>query len=181
MGGTKQRKCYHCRELYHPDRRNLWHQKYCSKAECQQARKRKNQRRWLSKPENRNYFKGPEHTERVRAWRAAHPEYWRRETKVADALQDDYLGQDAEKVEQSGKIATTALQDVLASQPFVLIGLIAQITGITLQDEIASTGRRLLRLGQDILRGTPNEKNLTSRTTPAGTAPVQLGGPTSGP
>jgi hypothetical protein len=37
------------------------------------------------------------------------------------------------------------------AQPAVLIGLIAHIAGTPLQDEIARTTDRLLRLGQDIL------------------------------
>jgi len=37
------------------------------------------------------------------------------------------------------------------AQPAVLIGLIAHIAGTPLQEEIARTSGRLLRLGQDIL------------------------------
>ena len=39
----------------------------------------------------------------------------------------------------------------LRAQPAVLIGLIAHIVGTPLQDDIARTTDRLLRLGQDIL------------------------------
>ena len=42
------------------------------------------------KPENRNYFRGPVHVERVRVWRAAHPGYWRSHQHCNPvALQDD--------------------------------------------------------------------------------------------
>jgi len=162
MSSTPKRKCSHCGRLFKPDPRNAKRQQHCSQAECQQARKRKSQRRWVSKPENRNYFRGPEHVERVRAWRKAHPGYWRRGAKVGDALQDDCRAQVAEMKGQSGETAATALQDVLASQSFVLIGLIAQITGITLQDDIAFAGRRLLRLGQDIVGGKSHETSAKS-------------------
>jgi hypothetical protein len=47
--------------------------------------------------------------------------------------------------------ARSPLQDVLAAQPAVLIGLIAHIMGTPLQDDIVRTTDRLLRLGQDIL------------------------------
>jgi hypothetical protein len=60
------------------DPRNAWHQRYCAASECRAASKAASQRRWLGKPENRDYFCGPEHVERVRAWREAHPGYGRR-------------------------------------------------------------------------------------------------------
>jgi hypothetical protein len=157
MSRAEKRKCRHCRKIFSPEPRNVKHQRHCSQAECQQARKRKSQRRWANRPENRDYFRGPAHVERVRAWREAHPGYWRREAKVAGTLQDDCQAQATEIKEQSGENAATPLQDVLTSQPLVLIGLIAQITGITLQDDIAIAGRRLLRLGQDIVGGKRNE------------------------
>ncbi len=45
----------------------------------------------------------------------------------------------------------SALQDLLANPSLMLIGLIAHISGYTLQDDIAETGRRLVGLGGDIL------------------------------
>jgi hypothetical protein len=39
----------------------------------------------------------------------------------------------------------------LSAQPAVLIGLIAHLVGTPLQDDIAHTTARLLRLGNDIL------------------------------
>ena len=47
--------------------------------------------------------------------------------------------------------ASPPLQEILSAQPAVLIGLIAHLTGTPLQDELARTTDRLLRLGQDIL------------------------------
>ena len=180
MRTVAKRKCRHCRKLYHPDVRNLRHQHHCSSAECKSARKRKSQQRWLQKPENRNYFGGAEHAERVRTWRATHPGYWRRGAEMKNALQDDCQLQAIEINKESGTLGATALQDVLASQPFVLIGLIAQITGITLQDDIATAGRRLVRLGQDILGGKAHETSATTGEAAAGAAPVQLGGSAPG-
>jgi hypothetical protein len=77
MKKKRRRKCLHCRQLFRPDPRNRRHQRYCSEGECQRASKAASQRRWLAKPANREYFRGPAHVERVRAWRAAHPGYWR--------------------------------------------------------------------------------------------------------
>jgi hypothetical protein len=53
--------------------------------------------------------------------------------------------------ESHEETATLALQDALRLQGPVLIGLIAHLSDSTLQDDIASTARGLLQLGQDIL------------------------------
>lgn len=181
MSSAGKRKCRHCGKVYRADARNVKRQRHCSRMACQQARKRKSQRRWLNKPENRDYFSGPEHAERVRAWRATHPKYWRRGVEMKTALQDDCPAQPLENTAESGNFTTTALQDVLASQPLVLIGLIAQFTGGTLQDDIAQAARRLVRLGQDIVRGSPNETSTTPGAAAARAAALQLDRSTPGP
>lgn len=152
MKRRRLRKCRHCRELFQPDWRNLRHQKYCSKPHCRQASHAASQRRWLEKPQNRDYFRGSAHLERVRRWRAAHPGYWRR-AQLSPALQEDSHTQGIESKKGSATLARAALQEVFAAQPLVLLGLIANLTGSALQEDIATTSRRLLRLGQDILGG----------------------------
>jgi hypothetical protein len=78
MDGIKRFKCAHCHQPFRADPRNAWHQRYCGASECRAASKATSQRRWLGKPENRDYFRGPEHVERMRAWRQAHPGYGHR-------------------------------------------------------------------------------------------------------
>ena len=156
----RRRKCKCCKEFFEPERRNAWHQEYCGKATCRRASKAKSQRRWLGKPENRDYFRGPENSARVKDWRAAHPGYCRKE----DALQEVLVGQPPDSNSETGDFAAVEsssavqevlpLQEVIANQPLVLIGLIAQFTGATLQDDIALASRHLLRLGQDVMQGT---------------------------
>ena len=85
-------KCLHCQRLFVPDYRNRGRQKYCSTLECQQASKRARQQRWLSKPENRDHFRGAENVQRVQEWRRAHPGYWKRSPrKAVGTLQDDIV------------------------------------------------------------------------------------------
>ena len=48
----------------------------------------------------------------------------------------------------SPTLSDSALQDVILTQGFVLTGLVAQLTGCALQEDIASTTRRLILLGQ---------------------------------
>ena len=94
MTRTRRRKCPCCAELFIADARNRGRQKYCSKAACQRAGKAARQRRWLAKPENQNYFRGALHVARVRAWRQAHPGYWRQSRPISEhALQDATRGE----------------------------------------------------------------------------------------
>ena len=152
MVRIKKIKCNNCGDLFAPDVHNVGRQQYCRKKECRKASKAESQRRWLNKPENRNYFSGPENVKRVQQWRKANPGYWRRKpSKAKDALQDSLMAQVVENKEHSDKLDQDALQDFLIEQPPVLLGLIANFTGNALQDDIATTYRRLQKLGQDIV------------------------------
>jgi hypothetical protein len=159
MKHYRKRKCRCCQELFHPDPRNRHHQHYCSKPACRKASKAASQRRWLSNPENQDYFRGPANVGRVQAWRAAHPGYGRHTgSHSRNALQEDCIAQPLDKQGKSGDLASCALQDLLCSQPLVLIGLIAHLTNTALQEDIAQTGLMLQHLGQDILTGAGSAK-----------------------
>jgi hypothetical protein len=151
MGFGERRKCKCCHKLFRPDRRNRARQHYCSAPTCRAASKAASQARWLAKPENQDYFRGPENVARVQAWRSRHPGYWRKGRSADPALQDVLTAQPLDSTKEAGEVARPPLQDVLSAQPAVLIGLIAHLTGTPLQDDIVRTAGRLLRLGQDIL------------------------------
>jgi hypothetical protein len=72
MGRGERRKCKCCRKLFRRDPRNRRHQHSCSAPACIAASKAASQARWLARPENRNYFRGPVHVARVQAWRSRH-------------------------------------------------------------------------------------------------------------
>lgn len=159
MERVKRIKCRHCEELFIPDARNKDRQKYCKKPCCRKASKAASQKKWLSKPENKNYFSGPENVYRVQQWRKRNPGYWRRKPKnKKSALQDCSTAQLLENNNNNSEIATHALQDSLIMQPAVLIGLISHFTGIALQDDIEITLRRLQQLGLDILNQSTQNK-----------------------
>jgi hypothetical protein len=185
----RRRKCLHCGELFQPDARNAHHQRYCGEAACRRASKAASQRRWVSKAANRDYFRGAAHVARVRAWRAAHPGYRRRGEAQGDAALQDVLSAQAVELKTESEVLTqTVLQDLFGAQPIVLIGLIANLTGSALQEDIARSARRFQQLGQDILSGgTPvvggardAQNPVGSSPAPPGTAPVQLGRPAPG-
>ena len=187
-----KRKCPCCGIFFAPDCRNRRRQKYCSKPECRKAAKAASQKRWLNKPENRGYFRGPFNVQRVQEWRSAHPGYAR---KKGEALQDRLSMKASENPDVKPTFVhvqphfASALQDVFTSQLTVLIGLISHLTGSALQDDIAKTARHLQKLGSDILNrpiqntgGIYDQKasHLPSAHTPD-SQPVQLGGPSPGP
>ena len=161
----KECKCANCHESFPPDARNAWHQRYCKKSECRKASKAASQRRWLEKEENRGHFRGPENVERVREWRKSHPGYWRRKRSEEEGPLQDLL---TEKPEENPSVETQLpversleagpLQDLLTAQVMILTGLIAQLTGSALQDDIAFHARRLQQLGADILNGPTLKK-----------------------
>jgi hypothetical protein len=182
---TPHRKCKQCQTYFVPDPRCGKRQHYCSQPECRQASKVASQPRWLDKPANRNYFKDSTHVERVRAWRQAHPGYWRRKSaETPHALQEDSAPQPSQNQALDASVTPEALQDDLFMQPTVLVGLIAHLTGLALQDDIVSTTRRLQQLGRDILSGSPPHQGDSpdaqmphfAGQTPARAQPIQLGG-----
>lgn len=186
MGFIKKKKCKHCRELFVPDPRNAKRQKYCSKPDCRNASKKASQQRWLSKPENREHFRGPENVSRVQQWRKDNPGYWK---KPKNALQDPLIRQPLVNIDDTVNSAHSALQDSLITQPAVLIGLIAHFTDIALQDNIAKTFRRLQQLGQDILNSATqtkggrydSETSHRQKSHQKGSQALQLGRSPTGP
>lgn len=161
MRSQRTTKCLCCAELFVADVRNRGRQKYCPKPACRAVGKAVRQRRWLAKPENRNYFREADHAARVREWQHAHPGYWRNTTRYRRrTLQDAHPAQVIERPTDNA----AALQDALRLQGPVLIGLIAHLSDSTLQEDIAQTSRRLLQLGQDILSGGRSDAPQTSAT-----------------
>jgi hypothetical protein len=172
MAKTGQRKCLCCKDLFDPDPRNINRQRYCSNTDCRLASKLASQATWLDKPQNIDYFCGPVHVTRVQAWRLAHPGYSRaKPTKAAKAvaLQDSLIAQVTDFIEESS-ICTempesggfAALQDLLNAPTPVLAGLIAHLFDVTLQEDIASTARRLVQMGHDLMNRSRHENRQTS-------------------
>lgn len=161
MKRNKKKKCCHCRRLFVPDPRNYDKQGYCGRSACRTASKSASQKKWLNKPENKNYFKGPDHVERVQEWRKKNPGYWKR-SKSKIALQDHLIVQGVENTGGIEQKNAKALQDFLLAQPPVIIGLISNFIGSPLQDDIANTLLAMQQSGQDILCLQSQTKGETS-------------------
>lgn len=151
MPKRDQRECLHCKELFLPDRRNRWHQKFCLKPECRRASKARSQSQWLSKPENRDVFGGSANVERVRQWRARHPGYWKRPAQKSSTLQAVILPQPPEDKALPETTSRSPLQDVLESQAALLLGLIAHLIDSPLQENVVKAALGLLEKGRIIL------------------------------
>lgn len=146
-------KCLHCKELFIADHRNRNRQKYCSKPDCRQASKRASQSKWLASPKGTDYFKGPDNVLRVQEWRKANPGYWRRRSPDSEKpLQDPLPSQRALNQSDRDISGRSALQDICSLQLPLLLGLISHLTGNTLQDTIEESTRRIIDLGEDILK-----------------------------
>jgi hypothetical protein len=174
-------KCLCCQQLFLCDRRNQHHQKFCSKPDCRKASKRHSQQRWLSKPQNKDHFRGSENMERVRLWREDHPGYWRkRKKKSAGTLQDVCLNQapDPKPVAEADPqdLFRRTLQDLCLAQTPLLVGLLSQLVDSPLQEDIVLFARRMVAKGQDLL-DIPSGRSLnqtlaydTQKTSPSRSA-----------
>ena len=161
MPVTKPRNCLHCTQLFDPDYRHRHNQFYCTKLECKKARQAANRQRWRERPENQDFWRERWNIERVQAWRIAHPEYWKRvkRKKVADrgvalqiAMKSSQVQED--KLDSVGAVCDCVTKRVpvdFRTQDPVLVGLIAQLTGDTLQNAIHQTTARLYEKGQAVM------------------------------
>ena len=181
---SRCRKCLHCKTLFIPDYRNRERQQYCSAPVCRKVSKQVRQQRWLRHPKNQQYFRDAENVKRVQAWRRDHPGYWKRPPKPgASTLQDacppqNVVPQGTETTQPPLsdpplQDACGPLQEVCRVEWPLLVGLIAQFTDCTLQDDIAHYARALVAKGRDILdqpsRPVPAQPNpyVNTQTNPA--------------
>jgi len=182
MRKIKKKKCRNCKWLFVPDHRNRKKQKYCGREPCRKASKAASQKKWLSKPENKDYFRCPDNINRVQEWRRNNPGY-RKQAKSSIALQDSLTPQPVENIAHNKRIDVSPLQDVLMAQSPVIIGLLSNLTGSVLQDDIANTLLRMQQSGQEILfyktkqRGGNHDckKSNFKTKSPEDTQKLQLG------
>jgi hypothetical protein len=169
MSSPSSCKCLHCREFFVPCPNNRRTQRYCSKAPCRKASKIAAQAKWLNKPQNRCYFRGPENVERVRRWREHHPGYGhKKRPPPADALQDlapiepspiepvtlneaGLAADDFIVCEASIAPSAGALQDLASVQVPLLVGVVSLLVGDALQDRFAIFARQLIDRGMRVL------------------------------
>lgn len=169
MATMGQRKCLCCNSFFDPDRRSRNRQRYCANSACRIASKAASQAAWRSRPENLDYFRGSLHVARVRAWRVLHPDHCPRTRVRAGApalLQDDIPVQVPDCVDKTPvcteRSCNLVLQDLLSTPTPLLVGLIAHLFEVGLQDDMAHTARRLVQRGFEFMHRSPNENLQTT-------------------
>jgi hypothetical protein len=113
-------------------------------------------RAWLAKAENQNYFRDARNAERVRDWQKEHPGYWKNTARYRGRTLQDGCGEQAaaaQEVVPSSQSRT--LQDLCSMQVPLFVGLISMFVDSTLPDDIATSTRRLIIKGHDILGMVP--------------------------
>lgn len=164
MTPAGQRKCRHCKKFFVPDVRHRRRQRHCAAPECRRASKAASQVRWLAQPENRDYFRGPENAQRVRDWRAAHPGHRRGRARGAAVLQEMMKPQVAPEQRAAEQDEGVGLQETWRTQPPLLLGLIAHLSGTGVQEDMGPVVRGLITRGQALF--APNPKNHDRKTSP---------------
>jgi len=187
VGKRTKPVCEFCDIEFTPNYRNGTRQRYCCRTpECRAASKAASQKAWLSKPENQDYFRGPEQVKRVQDWRRKKKPATMPESDPAkEVLQDDCSCNHLEKHVFLPPSPLGVLQDDWVQHP-VIVGMVAWLTGSALQDDIAGTVRRMHTLGSDILNNPQGGKHAfktpgKSPPVAQGSKPVQLGGSQAGP
>lgn len=170
----RRRRCFCCKELFHPDPRSRCRQRFCSKADCQKASKALSQARWRVKSGNQDYWRGAEQVERVGSWRKAHPGYWKKKAPQAEStLQDDCPTQAIGPEQLKLELTPALLQEDSFTEHPLMVGLISMLTTSTLQEDIASTRRRLIARGHEILGVVPGTRlHSHEQKTPGSGAPA---------
>jgi hypothetical protein len=186
--------CICCKKAFFPCSQNVKRQNYCSEPECRKASKKSSQKRWLDK--NPGHFSGSECVERVRQWRLAHPGYSRRKVS-GDTLQDFVPLNPVIKQEVTPHLPLPsppstpplvplqqALQVFDIMQVPFFVGLLAQISGLTLQEDLGLAARSMQQYGLDVIsaKGVQDDQQVAnlSRSCPHCSRAVQLGGSPSG-
>ena len=101
----------------------------------------------------RDYFRGDGHVQRVQEWRKAHPGYWRKKKSRSQGTQSaDSEGVNPEQGSCNAlRSLPGTLQDLCLTEHPAFVGLSSMVTGCTLQEDIAATGRKLILRGSNIL------------------------------
>ena len=145
-------------------------QRYCGKPKCRAVSKHVSQTRWLKGKQGKAYHSGNAGTHRVRDWRAAHPDYWRRQTPAAQPVVVNACSLRDVLSVFAVRDTCDALQDSWPPHVVALVGLIARLgghaPGLALQDPIARDIREIMVEGNAILQGLPTPDTKRQPPTP---------------
>lgn len=133
----------HCGTKFEVNPRIGHKHRHCAARECRAAAKRSSQKRWLSKPENVGYFRGPANALRARLWRAANPRRRSRTQRAAERLLSREL---------QASLKACGVQDMNDRQLALLLGVFSVLARSRAQESIAGRIRELMLAGYAVLR-----------------------------
>lgn len=136
-------RCQSCGDDFVPDPRARKRQRFCRARDCRRASRAASRAKWLGKPENAQYFKGPGNAMRVRLWRAQNPRPKKRGQKAMQRLIQPSL---------ANALKACGVQDLNERQLSLLLGLVSALAQSSVQDVIARRLRRLMFAGYAVLR-----------------------------
>lgn len=138
-------RCCICDNLFTPNKYSGSRQKVCDQPACRIAAKRRRQALWIER--NPDYFRGPEHVERVRQWRLDNPDRARR--RRPQRAKSTKKAKSCNTISQPGGVLQDS--DSVLKSP-IFLGLLSLVTGSVLQDEVHSTIASLSRIGLELQR-----------------------------
>lgn len=172
---VSERFCAMCHKAFMPNKFSGSRQTVCGESACRKAAKKVRQAAWQAR--NPDYFRGPEHVERVRQWRRDHPGWLDRQRALRE-VPPEKSTPEAESC-NSSRPPLPVLQDLAPdAQTSLFVGLASFISGSVLQDEVHDLLRKCLRRGGDLLRPGPGTRapfvfptTTTTATSPHGKIP----------
>ena len=130
-------KCEICGCKFTPDKYNYYHQKCCSKPDCQKSSNRLGSKRYRRKKRNDSTFRKAE-VKRVQKWQKKNPGYRKKKSnskKTEKNSEKNYVLRDFDQGKNC--IQNKTLRDILLFQTHCLQGLIVNLSG-GLRDDIGS-------------------------------------------
>jgi hypothetical protein len=108
--------------------------------------------------ENQDYFRDDQNAQRARDWQKDQPGCWKNTARCQRRTLQDGCSEQAPAAQEVAKNASDCtLQDLCSMQVPLFVGLIFMFVGSTLPDDIATSTRRLVIKGHDILGMVPSQ------------------------
>lgn len=147
-----QKRCLQCSAKFRVNPRLGHRHRYCANAECRKVAKRASQQRWLSRPENAGYFRGPANALRSKIWRAENPKRRRRRKTRPRRLTNKL----------AAALRACGAQDLDRKQLALVLGVASILVRSREQETIARQLRRIMVAGQAVLRSMGSSQDASA-------------------
>ncbi len=149
-------RCRNCGKYFYPDKYNYHHQKYCSRTECRRASRRQSSNKYREKKSRDLSYRQSE-SNRAKDWYSKHSLKVKNRKKSCKKVSSKEVLRDFAQVEKI-QIDISVLRDFANLQSIILQGVISQLTGCGLRDDISNYIRRMYDRGREV-SGVDTETN----------------------